>query len=376
MFAIGGNIKMIKKVWKILRNLHLIPLYLFFHYKGINRAYWRRLYTEFKYDFFSMKTIRFKDKMWAYRKGFLSERIIRYGLNKDNYQDYMSDFQYAKKVSCVNGRFYYWFDDKLTTWYVLRPFREYLPIHYYSIHKNNILELYPEGNQFNNSVEGVLELLKRKKELAFKEVIGAGGAGFFKVVYDNEYIMVNKKRMTQEEFCDFVKSLDGYMATEYVYAHSDLRKIYKNSPNALRIITIYDKEKGTKITGSFIRFGTSDTGYVDNACAGGICSGVEINNGEIFNPRRFIDNKIEMCHIHPETGEDIAGTIPNWHIITEKVIEIGNYLNSTPHLTFDIAVTQDAFKILEINSHGQVRNLQLFYPFYKNEFQAKLFRSQ
>ena len=29
-----------------------------------------------------------------------------------------------------------------------------------------------------------------------------------------------------------------------------------------------------------------------------------------------------MCHIHPETGEDIAGTIPNWHIITEKVIEI------------------------------------------------------
>ena len=32
------------------------------------------------------------------------------------------------------------------------------------------------------------------------------------------------KRMTQEEFCDFVKSLDGYMATEYVYAHSDLRK--------------------------------------------------------------------------------------------------------------------------------------------------------
>lgn len=364
--------KIRKVIAKYFKFIIRAPLYLFFYSKGIVRYRWDRLAEDFINDFFNYKNASLKEKIWAYKRGFLSERIGRYGLDEHNYMNYMPDLDFYKKDMYKNRRFYYWFDDKITTWYILQPFSKYLPVHYYSIENKKIRQLLSNDLGFNNSVNGILQLIREKHEVAFKESRGGHGRGFLKISCDNNQYSLNGKSISISDLEKLIKSLNGYIITEYIHAHSELRKIYAETPSIIRFVTIYDEKKGAQVTASIIRFGTSKVGLITDY-EGSIYCGVNIKNGTLFKPMIEMASGIEPCPVHPDTGIKIGGVIPNWNLITNKVIEISNYLNNTPYLTYDIVSTDDGFKILEINSHGMLRIIQPFYPFYENEYQKNLF---
>lgn len=364
--------RVIKGFKRLFKNLIRAPLYFVFYIKGIVRFRWDRLASDFTTDLFKYQKATLKQKIWAYRRGFLSERINRYGLNENNYMNYMSDLDFYKKKMYKNQRFVYWFDDKLTTWYILQPFSQYLPIHYYSIENKKIRQLYDNGTGINNNVDGILQLIKLKGELAFKKTRGGHGSGFMKVSYKDDEYSINNEATSVRDLRSYIETLNGYIITEYLYSHRQLRKIYDATPSVLRLVTIYDEFKGAQITGSLIRIGSRKTGLITDV-DGSILCGVDISDGTLFKP--MIDNgdTIDECLKHPNTGIAIEGQIPNWNKIVNKIIEISNYLNNTPYLTYDIVPTDTGFKILEINSHAMLRILQPFYPFYENEYQRKLF---
>ena len=52
---------------------------------------------------------------------------------------------------------------------------------------------------------------------------------------------------------------------------------------------------------------------------------------------------------------------------------VSRHLAMTPYLVMDIIPTDDGFKILEINSHGQVKSVEAYYPFLLNEYNRKVF---
>ena len=60
---------------------------------------------------------------------------------------------------------------------------------------------------------------------------------------------------------------------------------------------------------------------------------------------------ITSCKYHPNTGIKIEGVIPHWQDICNKVIEISSYIFPIEYMGFDIVVTDQSFKILEINTH-------------------------
>jgi hypothetical protein len=356
-------------------NILKLPIYIYFDIKGINPFRWDRLASAFIQDF-RKSNASFKQKIWAYKRGFLSERIDRYQLNNDNYRFFMSDLEFYKTKTYKNLRFTYWFDDKLTTWFILQPFIQHLPLHYYSIENKKIRQLYTENITINNTVAGIVSLLKEKKELAFKKTTGGGGIGFFKLSYTDDCFLVNNESMSQVKFEKFILSFNGYHITEYIHTHKQLQKIYDKTPNAIRIISIYDDVEGAKVTSAFIRFGTSQTSFVDNASAGAIYAGVKIDDGTFFNPSRNINGHIIEAPVHPDTNIEVSGVVPNWDLIKEGVSKISNYLNNTPYLSYDVVATDDGFKILEINSHGILTNMQPFYPFFNNPYQKKLFSTK
>lgn len=352
-----------------------LPLYYFLYKKDINRAYWDRLIDEFTDDFLNYKNTSIKQKIWAYKRGFVSERINRFQLTEDNYMEYISDVAYCKKSAFKNST-YYWFDDKLTTWYILSPFIEYLPMHYYSICNGNIRQLYNGNKDIHNNVDGIIKLLQEKKELAIKEINGHNSIGFYKINFDGSSYKINNNEKTISQIRDFVSKLNNHIITEFIHTHKDLKKIYELTANTIRLITIYDESEGAKVTGSYIRFGTSKTGVIEDIYNGGVFCGVTLEEGKMYNPLTYKGKELVSCPIHPDTGVNINGQIiPNWKLIINKATEISNYLNNTPYLTYDIVATDDGFKILEINSHGVIKNLQIFYPFLRNKYQRKLFQS-
>jgi len=330
---------------------------------------------DFIKDALHYRGANWKQKLWAYRRGFLSDRIARYGLTESNYRDYCSDVAFYRREMYKNMRLSYWYDDKLTTLFLLRPFEKWLPVHYYSIEDGKVRQLYRNGNgAVNNSVDGICEALRANGELAFKASKGGHGRGFFKMSCRGSQYWDGDTIRSETEVRQRLSGLNGYIITEFCHPHHDLRRVCADAPCVLRVVTICDDVDGAQLTASCLRIGTKVSGHITDY-DGTIFCGVTLDEGEWFRPlMATADNTVLVnCDAHPDTGARIAGSVPHWKLIAAEVIKISNYLNCTPYLTYDVVSTDDGFKILEINSHGMLRIMQPFYPFFRNQYTRRLF---
>lgn len=59
-----------------------------------------------------------EEKAWALKRGFFPGRVKLYGLNEENYRNYLPDFNYFM-LHPLNHHFKIWVNDKLTLKYIL-----------------------------------------------------------------------------------------------------------------------------------------------------------------------------------------------------------------------------------------------------------------
>lgn len=368
-----------KRLFQIIRRW---PVYLWLYVKGVTPGRWNTLYKDLKYDFFHYKKTTLKQKLWAYKRGFLSERIERYGLNEENYKDYLSDFDHFKRSSYVNKQFSAWFDNKLTTWYILQPFSNLLPKHYFYVEKQKVHELDKKEMTYQKP-DVILNLLEEKGVLAFKKTSGGHGLGFIKAAYKDGEYKVNNKPVDRAEMKKIIANLNGYIVTEYLYDDPRVSELYAGadedkeglSPAVMRIATVFDEDKGAVILSTAIRIPAAKSGLLTDY-DGSLYSGIRHDTGEFFRPLIMAgDFETAPCGNHPDTGKKLEGFVmPNWNTVIENVLKISDYLSSAPYLTYDVVMTEKGMKILEINSHGLPRPSQPFYPFLANESARKLFK--
>lgn len=315
-----------------------------------------------------------KQKLWAYKNGFFSKRITRFGLTKENMSLYFPDFKYYK-LHPINGKYSKWIDDKLTMRLIFSPFSEYLPDYYFEISRGNLVATIDSPATISDGPElnDLICMLKKLKCLALKPSSGTGGKGFYKLTYNEIGFCINEKPCGEQELMDLVAQLDNYIITEYVFAHPDIRKVYDKTPGTLRVISIYDREFGAKITGALMRFGSTHSGMVDNACAGGVYCGVDLDNGRLFGHRITINGKTDIINTHPDTGERMDMTLPHWNHIKETLINICSKYPQLIYMGFDVIITENSFRIIEINSHSDLNYMEIFTPFLKNKYNQKFF---
>jgi hypothetical protein len=332
-----------------------------------------KVFDEFIEDLMRNKESSLKQKIWAYRRGFYSERISRYSLTEHNYKHYFPDISYLK-LHPVNGEFGKWIDDKLTLRYIFSAYSEYLPEYYFTIDKGSISQLpdYAHSDGNKPSFRHVLELVEMKENLALKPYTGEGGSGFHQLSARDCNYFIDGQIVSKEDVTSFLGTLNKYIVTEYIRSHHEIRKIYDITPNTLRILTIYDKKTGPKIIGAVFRFGVNSSGMVDNLIAGGIMCGVEIEHGEMFNPKMFVNGKAVDISAHPDTGVSLGGRLPHWERVLQKILEISNAYPQLIYMGWDIIITENGFKIIEINSHPEIRYMQIYYPLRSNERQDNL----
>ena len=342
------------------------------HKKGYQGSFGVKLISDVLMDLFYNKDNTFKEKVWAYKRGFLSPQVKNYGLNNDNFQYYLSDFDYYKMYP-INGRFKLWIDDKLTIKYILYPFKGYLPEYYcHIISRGKTIPLM--DGEFINNITDIVELLKLRKELALKLVAGSLGVGFHKLSFINNEFYLDGEIINGDQLLEFLFQLKNYLVTEYIIPHHEIRKIYSLTANTIRVMVLNEDGKEPIIANAFIRFGTSITGQVDNVSVGGICAIIDINSGYYHNGKRIVNNKLVCCKVHPDTKVPIEGKLPYWDFIKQKLIEISIYLAEVKYMGFDVAITENGFKIIEINSHQDIKWYQYYYPLLTNNEAESFFR--
>lgn len=341
--------------------------------KDYSNYFGSMILKEFKDDFLYNKNTSLKEKIWCYKRGFTSDKIESYGLNEENYEKYISDFDYYR-IHPINKNYSKWIDDKLTTAYILKPFKKFLPKYFFQLERGTILRLDDCYEEIENSIDGIIQLLKKEGDLAVKLLNGSLGIGFYKFSSINDQLYVNGKNVSYKEMLNLISELDEYLIMEYLYPHKYLSSIFSKTPNTMRLITVYDDTDGPQITRGAIQFGTNRTGFIDNGADEGVWANIDIDTGKFFEGRRSLGNKIATCYNHPDTGAKLKGDLPNWKYIKENIIKICNYIPQLKYMGWDIVITDEGFKILEINSMPELEYMQNYLPIYENKYNEKLFK--
>lgn len=358
-------------LWRILRRYTFA---LIARHKGFVNFMYRNWLRGLKEDN-ALRCTSSKEKRWAHKRGFYSYRIKQYGLTEENYRQFLSDYAY-KRMRPLNNRYRKWFWDKLLTYYVLESFPGYMPVYYArSIKRNGEKNMVPFlSNEEDEKQFDVIDLLRREKRLAVKPAVGSHGKGFHKLEYDPEekQFLMDGRVVDEAQIKKFTSTLEqGSIVSEYVEMHDDLKRIYDKVVCTIRIMSIQN-HTGSPVKHAYLRIGTSSTGRTDNLASGGIVAPVDIQTGQLGKAEILIDHQFYPCPTHPDTGAEIQGRIPHWQAIRTAVEDLCRHLCVLEYLGFDIAVTQDGFKILEINTHQDLHK----YPDYPQEVKDYLDRKR
>lgn len=292
-----------------------------------------------------------KERKWAYDRGFFPWRIKQYGLTEDNYRSIFSDEDYYYLYP-LNNKYCSWIDDKLTTKYVLAPFNHFLPEYYYHLLKGrDVMRLMDCPQEFTPDLDGLLSLLREKKCLAAKKSAGSLGVGFYKLEAVGDGFVVNGSEKSKTEFRTFLQGLDDYIITEFVEMHPDLYALNPLAVNTVRASLINRTGNDPILPMAFLRVGTKETGAVDNLSQGGLVCKVDVATGRFYDAKVLKNDKYERITHHPDTQALLEGYLPNWDLVKSTLLQIAYYCPQLTWLGFDIAITKQSFKIIEVNSH-------------------------
>ena len=365
-----------ERTWKAFRDKRFNRFVKRFCRPGI-RPYMQKLWMRSVWDdFLHTKSTNIFQKIWCWRHGFQSFRIQQYGLTKENYKNFLSDYQYHW-LNRINNGYQIWINDKTTTRYVMEPYKQYLAKYYYDIIKMSgetcikALQDIPEG--FEPSFDGIFKLLRQEKLLALKPSAGTHGDGFYRMEYADGKYLINGKEMTEDEIVGMISGFKSvYVITEYLFMHHELKKIYPNAVNTIRVAVVNQSAYEPKIMQTYMRIGSSKSGFTDNVGYGGICAKIDTATGRYYCPEQLRDHKFTPCPKHPDTGVEIEGIVPNWDYMCEGVLNICRFMPELEYLGFDIAITDDGFKIIEINIHQDLHKVAEHSPEFKQFYQDKL----
>ena len=328
---------------------------------------------------------------WAMTKGFFPSRVDLYGLNDENYKNYMPDYV-DFRLHPYNNHFVIWINDKLSLKYTLgRDFADIMPEYYLYIENNGDYTYLQDTPALIVKNENfILNLLKEKRVLIIKPNSSkSGGEGVMKVEWaDNHICINNKEEITIEAFQERIKNLGNNIVTEYVHQHSDLRRIWPDSECTLRIIMIrlpkenlYEKVKWKCIV-SYARFGTTLSGGASNVSSGGIGIGFDFETGQ-YNPyavryRQFCPDGKWKLYEHPDTHVVWKNEkLPNWNYVKDTLYKVCDHYSSLSHLGFDVIITENGFVFCEINSKPALNYEQVICgPVLTSEDNIAYFKSK
>lgn len=323
-----------------------------------------------------------EQKKWAWERGFFSWHIPQYGLTEENYKNYLSDYQYHW-LNRINNVYQKWVNDKLTFRYIMEPYKQYVPEYYYSVYKNRgktvISKLVDCPDGLDNSTDSVCALLRQKTKLAFKAAAGTHGDGFYALEYaaQTDTYLINGEEHSKEELEALIQSQQSfYVLTSYIEMHPAMKSIYPKAVNTIRIMVFNTEGHNPKIMQTYMRIGSSGSGYTDNVGYGGICVMLDMDTGVLYDAETIKDHVFYPCPVHPDTGVQIEGfRIPHWKQVCEGVLDICRAMPELEYLGFDVAVTEDSFIVLEINIHQDLHKAALFteeiMDFYHRQIRYK-----
>lgn len=205
------------------------------------------------------------------------------------------------------------------------------------------------------TVDDFIKNLKEGKYIC-KSIIGLGGHSVYLLTVRRGKVLVNNGSLTLKELYDITES-ENYMIQEYVYQHDDIAKLNPTTLNTIRIISTRFSEE-VNILAAMIRIGVGKDSVVDNASSGGTFVGIDVETGKLREYGYY--HKGKRQEKHPTTKvvyKDLQ--LPYWKEVIELIKTVHPFLYGLNSIGWDIAITNEGPKIIEINWDWGTKGLQI-----------------
>lgn len=223
---------------------------------------------------------------------------------------------------------------------------------------------------FTNSLNGALydadmnrvddSYLSNKVDYFVKEANGEC-ASFVLHIRDFQDYLAHKDEIIKRN-CIFQ---DRVIQCEY------MNKINPFSVNTLRIVTV-NKKGAPYVMVAELRIGTSKTGPVDNAAAGGVMVGIN-EDGTLKKYGFMKPGYGGRCTAHPDSNIIFADVqIPNWDAIVKLVCAAHKQYYNIHSIGWDIALSEDGPIFIEGNDNWEISGVQSCNGGLKKEWNSAI----
>ncbi|EGR0288141.1 hypothetical protein FK206_17875, partial [Vibrio cholerae] len=185
------------------------------------------------------------------------------------------------------------------------------------------------------------------KRIFIKPVGGRGGKGIIIAEKIGSGYSFEKNIIDYK----FLLSLDGdYVVEEGIEQHAEISKVYEQSVNTLRAVTLRKKNGQVELLAVTLRMGINGR-KIDNSSAGGILVGIDLVSGGPLKSYATYEYGDEKFTHHPDSGFLFSElNIPNWKNIKSGIIDSAIKLENANLIGWDVAVTNEGFLMIEANT--------------------------
>ena len=315
-------------------------------------------------EFRSRLPVSLGTRMRMWRRGFLGESSVIYGLESADMAEYLSDYCRFVRTPRINGKHARILNSKLLFNRVLGKYDEYLPEIFCTLDSGKVIVL--SDRHAMNSIDDVIDGCLKLGKVVAKPVSGGGGSGIAMISCSAaEAFEINGRQYSRDELRLFLAGLRNSMIVEFVAQDKYAADISPYATNTIRVLTMWDYDRNEPFVAAAVhRFGSINSTPVDNWTQGGLSCVVDLEEGRLGKGVSYPAHGELVWHaVHPDTGVEVEGkTVPHWESIREGILGMARYIPFIPYIGWDIVVTGDGFKVLEGNSYSDVNLFQVHVP--------------
>lgn len=300
-------------------------------HRWVKQVYWS----------YRSRSYSFAQTRWAVKHGFTPGQVERMGINKNNYQNFVSRKEYAF-LRPLNGIYSKWLTDIVSVHAIFKPYRNVMPACYYQINKRDgktqIIPLYDRSA--GDTMDDVMALLREKGRLKVKS---SSRAKSWSMSYRDGKYRLNGKTLGEKQLQARLRAFPGIaVITEDVFSSKEF------AGSRLKLIIYNEQGDNPRIGDAYVRFRPlkpQKNNSKDTRKA--LFFRVDTRNGTLS----LAEYCKGMKQVNPTNGSRIPEKIPCWKEIAKTVDSMCRFAPQLEFFGMDIVITRDGFKIVRMRNH-------------------------
>lgn len=301
-----------------------------------------------------------RQRLRAWRYGFLSSSWVLYGFGDKPHRDYLPDFPHYLLARRTN-KDQQVFDNKVLFPAVFGALLE-IPDNLCLLHLGRVLPL-PAGRGRIVDLESLLRHCRESGGVVCKPLDGMGGQDVSLLTFDGSTgFQLNGRPASEQQVQALIEAAKNSLVCDAVTQSAYAASIFPGSANTVRLNVMVDPRSGRAFLSSAVhRFGTRQSAPVDNWAAGGLVAIIDLATGTLgAATTKPVGGRVDWVDHHPDTGARIKGVvIPGWDAIVARLLEVTEAYHGISRCGWDVVVREDGFSVLEGNNHPTLTMLQL-----------------